>query len=251
MDSLTVELVSNASSQLFPNNTLSSFTSFLPEQVNLHGQWQVAISEISYPSMYQNVTEGKFLFYDEKLSKTTEAYYLEPGLYSSITDILEAMNTIIQERNHHRDTCMTIKVSRVTQKVKVYLANEESSLAIFSTELGHIFEGDMRNDLGTLMCGKGPHEPTFAYDIVRIHSLMVYTDIVQYNFVGDTKAPSLRCFPFISKLKSGDIITTGQNMNYQTFSNLEFRRLLKTLVTAYTLICETRLVRRFILSRWE
>ena len=84
----------------------------------MDGQWEVAISEISYPSMYQNVTEWKFMFYDEKLSKTTEAYYLEPGLYSSITDIVEAMNTLIQERNNHRDTCITIKVSRVTQKVK-------------------------------------------------------------------------------------------------------------------------------------
>ena len=77
------------------------------------------------------------------------------------------------------------------------------------------------------MSGKGPHEPTFAYDIVRIHSLMIYTDIVEYNIVGDTKAPLLRCFPFISKLKSGDTVTTGQYMNYQTFSNLQFRRLLK------------------------
>ena len=116
MDSFTIELVSNASSQLFPNNTLSSFTNFLPEQVNLDGQWEVAFSEISYPSLYQNVTEGKFMFYDEKLSKKTEAYYLEPGLYSSITDIVEAMKTLIQERNNHRDTCITIRVSRVTQK---------------------------------------------------------------------------------------------------------------------------------------
>ena len=227
MDSFTIELVSNASSQLFPNNTLSSFTNFLPEQVNLDGQWEVAISEISYPSMYQNVTEGKFMFYDDKFSKTTEAYYFEPGLYSSITDIVEAMNTLRQERNNHRDTCITIKVSRVTQKVKVYLANEESSLAIFGTDLGHIFGGDVRNDSGIPMRGKEPHEPTIAYDIVRIRSLMIYTDIVEYNFVGDTKAPLLRCFPFISKLKSGDIITTGQYMNYQTFSNLHFRRLLK------------------------
>ena len=95
MDSCTIELVSNASSQLFPNNTLTSFTNFLPEQVDLDGQWEVAISEISYPSMYQNVTDRKLMFYDEKLSKTTEAYYLEPGLYSSITDIVEAMNALI------------------------------------------------------------------------------------------------------------------------------------------------------------
>ena len=196
MDSFTIELVINASLQLFPNNTLSSFTNFLPEQVNLDGQWEVAISAISYPLMNQNVTEGKFMFYDEKLSKTTEAYYLELGLYASITDIVEAMNTLIQERNNHRETCITIKVSSVTQKVKVYLANKETSLAVFNTDLGHLFGGDVRNDLGILMRGKSSHEPRFSYDIVRIHSLMIYTDIVEYNIVRDTKAPLLRCFHF-------------------------------------------------------
>ena len=74
MDSFTIELVSNASAEFFPDNTLSSFTNFLPEQVNLEGQWEVAISEISYPSMYQNITEGKFKFFDKKLSKSTSTY---------------------------------------------------------------------------------------------------------------------------------------------------------------------------------
>ena len=97
------------------------------------------------------------------------------------------MYTLIQERNNHRDIFITIKVSRITPKIKVFLANEESILAIFSTDLGHIFGGDVRNDFEILMCGKGPHEPTFAYDIVRIHSLMIYTDIVDYNFVGTQK----------------------------------------------------------------
>ena len=77
------------------------------------------------------------------------------------------------------------------------------------------------------MKGKGPHEPQFACVIVRIHSLMIYSDLVEYIIVGDTKASLLRCFSFISKLKGGDIITTGQYMNYQTFSNLQFRPLLK------------------------
>ena len=86
------------------------------------------------------------MFYDEKLSKPTEAYHLEPGLYSYITDIVEAMNTLLQEKNNHRDTCNTIKISRVTQKVKVYLANEETSLAFLSTDLGHKFGEDGRND---------------------------------------------------------------------------------------------------------
>ena len=72
MESFTIELVSNASAQLLPGNTLSSFTNFLTEQLNLDGQWEVAFSEISYPSMYQNVTQGKFMFFDKKLSKSSE-----------------------------------------------------------------------------------------------------------------------------------------------------------------------------------
>ena len=74
---------------------------------------------------------------------------------------------------------------------------------------------------------KGPHKPEFVYDIVLIHFLNIYTDLIEHNIVGDTKAPLLRCFLFISKLKAGNIITTGQYMNSQTFSNLQFRPLLE------------------------
>ena len=202
MESFTIELVSNASGELFPDNTLSFFTNFLPEQLNLEGgggKWEVAISEISYPSIYQNITEGKFKFFDEKLSKSTSTSNLEPGLYTSITDIVEAMNRLIQERNNHNETCITVKVSRKTQKVVILLANDSSGLAFCSTDLGHIFGNNVGSEFGVLMIGKGPHEPEIAYDIVSIHSLMIYSDLVEYSIVGDTKAPLLRCFPFILK----------------------------------------------------
>ena len=167
------------------------------------------------------------MFFDKKLSKSSEFYYLELGLYHSITDTVKAMNTLIQEGHNHSENCVTVKVSRRTQKVEIYLANEGSGLAFFSTNLGHIFGCNVGNEFGVMLRGKGPHKPKFAYDIVRIHSLMIFADLTEYNVVGDTKAPLLRCFPFISKLKSGDIITTGQYMNYQTFSNLQVGPLLK------------------------
>ena len=131
--------------------------------------------------MYQNVTEGKFLLHDNELSKTKDYYYLEPGLYHSITDIVEAMNSLIQNRNNHNTHCIGVEVDRRTQKVAFSLVNDDSSLVISSIDLGHIFGGDVRNDRGNLMLGKGPHKPLFACDIVRFHSLMIYTDI--------TKAP--------------------------------------------------------------
>ena len=82
-------------------------------------------------------------------------------------------------------------------------------------------------NFGVLLIGKALHEPDFAYDIVRLHSLMFYSALVECSIVGDTKDPLLRCFPFISKLEGGDIKTIAQYMNYQTFSNLYFRPLLK------------------------
>ena len=181
----------------------------------------------THPSMYQNITEGNFMFFDEKLSKSTSTYSIKPGLYTSITDIVQYMNMLIQERNNHNEICITVKVSRRTRKDVIMLANDTCGLAFCSTDLGQIFGNKVGNQFGVLMIGKGPHEPQFAYDIVRIHSLMIYSDLVKYGIVGDTKTPLLRCFLFISKLKGGDIITTGQYMNYQTFSHLQFRPLLK------------------------
>ena len=111
MESFTIELVSIASAQLSPDHTLSSFTNLLPEQLNLVGQWEVAISKTTYPSVYQKVTEEKFMFFEKKLPKSSEFYCLEPGLYPSITDIVEAMNNLIQERNNQNENCIKVKVS--------------------------------------------------------------------------------------------------------------------------------------------
>ena len=76
-------------------------------------------------------------------------------------------------------------------------------------KLAHIFGINVGNDFGILLRCKGPHKPEFAYDIVRKHSIMIYTDLIECNIFGYTKAPLLRCFLFISKLKERDIITTG------------------------------------------
>ena len=76
------------------------------------------------------------------------------------------------------------------------LASNTSGLAFCSTGLGHIFGNKVGNEFGVLMIGKGPHEPEIAYDIVRMHLLKIYSNPVEYNIVGDTKAPLLRCSPF-------------------------------------------------------
>ena len=74
--------------------------------------------------MYQNVTERKFTFFDKRLSNLSEFYYLELGFYTSITDIVETTNTLIQEKHNNKENCIAVKMSLKTQKVEIYLADE-------------------------------------------------------------------------------------------------------------------------------
>ena len=97
-------------------------------------------------------------FLTRKFSKSSEFYCLEPGLHPSITDSVEAMDTLIQERHNDSGSCITNKLSRRTQKVEVYLANEGPGLAFFSTDLRHIFGGNVGNEFGVMLRGKGPQK---------------------------------------------------------------------------------------------
>ena len=113
MNSFTAEMVSNASFDCYPNNTLCSFTNFLPVQINLEGEWEVAIAELSYPSLYQNITEGKFFYLDEATlnTKPSDYYTLDPGLCPSISDIVNEMNKKIRNvkslKKHKSDYTLT------------------------------------------------------------------------------------------------------------------------------------------------
>ena len=83
------------------------------------------------------------------------------------------------------------------------LPNQNSLLVIFSANLCHVFGCDEAvYGMGVFMSGAGPHFPKFPYDIVRIHTLMIYSDIVEYNIVGDTKAALLyHAFRLYQKLR--------------------------------------------------
>ena len=89
------------------------------------------------------------------------------------------MNTFIQKMQNHGENCITVKVSRRTQKVEIFLANEVSGLAFVSADLGHIFGNNFGKEFGVMFSGIGPHKPEFAYNIVRIDSLMIYTDRIE------------------------------------------------------------------------
>ena len=101
MDSFTIKPVSNASFNCYPSNSFIYFTNFLPEQKNLKGEWEVAISETSYPSFYQNVTEVTFNLTGGRESSEEkwkmQPMHIQPGLYPTIVDIVVARNEKVRK----------------------------------------------------------------------------------------------------------------------------------------------------------
>ena len=123
MESFTIELASNASAQLFRDNTLNFFANVISELLNLEGQWDDAISEVSYPSMYQNVRDG--FFSNKKLSKLSEYYHPEPVLYPSVTNFAEALKFSIKKGTTTGKLYRSESVSKNAKKMRFTLQLED------------------------------------------------------------------------------------------------------------------------------
>ena len=57
------------------------------------------------------MSQREGFFSDKKLSKSSDFWFLEACVYPSITDLVEAMNTLIQEGHNHSESCITVEVS--------------------------------------------------------------------------------------------------------------------------------------------
>ena len=62
-DSFSVTLMSSASMNIFMDNSLASFKNLLGEDISLQGEWRVALSEITFPTHFNNVTDTKIVYY--------------------------------------------------------------------------------------------------------------------------------------------------------------------------------------------
>ena len=94
-------------------------------------------------------------------------FLLQPSLYSFITQIVESMDTPIQEQHNHIEKCITVEDSR-RKKFEIYLANNGSGLDFFSWDSGHFLGSNFGNKFGAMLSGGGPHKPEsvknlFAY----------------------------------------------------------------------------------------
>ena len=60
-DEFTVHVIFSASMEIFDQNTLASFRNFFNDEIQLSGDWRVALSEIIFPTKIQHVVNGDLI----------------------------------------------------------------------------------------------------------------------------------------------------------------------------------------------
>ena len=94
MSSFYIQLLSNASSPVYPQSTMASFTNLLPDKIELDGSWEVALVEVSYPGLCYNI-EGRLMtfHYDEKFKHVfaiqTAVFNTMDKFANNLTDTLK------------------------------------------------------------------------------------------------------------------------------------------------------------------
>ena len=276
----TMNLISNASMATFPGNTLSNFTTLLPTTMSLPGDWQVALVEIAWPTMVQNVTLGQFTVSKQlptspnekkprhhkpgmismtvpsgfsKLPKYSSPVTLriKPGCYASVDSIMKAItksalgkkkNELI-ENNPPIDSMLSWKIDSVTRRLHVKsngtVGNEGLKITVVSEDLKNILGTDVLIDCQSPQRRDENEAPdqlvSGTANVVKqvgqwpvdlnagSHTMFLYCDLVQNETLGDTQTALLRSIP----LKSMTLAHTMGEVNHKSFTNLQWKRIVK------------------------
>ena len=259
-DSFFIDLVSNASMEMFEENSLSKFTGKLMYLLNLRGECEVAINEIFYPLEYiinTHVVNISFVSLEPNKKKTiSNQYTFEYNEGTDIQEIIKKINHLMiqiydqeieklpfessppsfsySEDSNFRVDLKPGFVSRLKNDatIKKYCIYPEFSSNDLLSVLGF--------DLLTYRVSLTLIDPEFN-EVVRATShpnnslkttlLFIYTDIIREHPVGDTTSPLLRVAP----LSKGSFESVG----HITFTNQYYYKLRSNHIeTINILLCD-------------
>ena len=201
MESFSIELVSIASAQLFPDFTLSSLTNFLPEHLSLEGQWEVAILGRTSPSMYQDVGGNVDVFWEKNQSRLNFTIW-NPVSTSPLRLLLRPWALFFMKDTTTAKTLSSWSVAMIPKRWNLP-CKWRIWFAFFSTDLGHFTGSNVANDFGVMLREKRPHKLEFAYEIVRIRFHDIHgSDWVQNLWRIDGPIAALLFFHFKSQIST-------------------------------------------------
>lgn len=225
-------LPSDSSKKYFPGNTCSSFTTQLPHGVHLFGEWEVALSEIQFPSSLFHVrrNDNKIRFADLKSVEdeknadkfTVKESHLQAGVYENTEDLVYAINKECRRADSHftfelqkgsggnvrisidcDDNCTLVHYinlpANIFQILRIDIGETDVTGIIYRHELPNSNELTPFLKLGYAI-GTGravsfwTREPCSLWHGIP-DKMYVYCDICEPYITGDTRSPLLRIVP--------------------------------------------------------
>ena len=235
-DYFYVTLPSNSSMDLYPQNKANHFTTKLHKPLKLDGDWDVGLSEISYPRTWYNVLPSDKM---EWTVYSTASYH--PDLGESLTTrinqhLLPVGNYKMQNYTLPTGVYKSIQtlVYQFRQTMRDGIGNKHNAINVFENTttktltlaIGGRHHIWMSRPLAEAMglpeenietpLGPGRYYGKRMVNISpNLHSMYVYSDLIRPRHVGDTAAPLLRTVPLES---SGN---TPENQNV-VFNHIYF-----------------------------
>lgn len=207
-----VTLPSNSSMDIYPDNSISHFTTEMRETINLEDNYEVALVEISMPTRWQNVEEDYFIRFtahavsddlDPANPIFSTEYFKEkvdPAFYERPQQLVRALNKTWESMSR-----MILKLTRdnIDKTAFVYHESEDVITLDSRSEAAIEVSANLAKLLGLDEPGeewinvpKNRNKPSQITNMnIMISHIYVYSDIVKYVAVGDTVAPLLRIIP--------------------------------------------------------
>lgn len=184
-------LPSNASPEVYCDNTTSHFKTELANRMELHGQWQAALIELHYPNTIAQVLEGENVI-TLKAKKFYDSVRVKPGRYNYVSDFLKELRHALTDLlGGGRDLVSETEDHRIF--FEPFVTNHPNGKVNFSPRLA----------LQLGLEHHGPHPADAPIQGVKPidlrlgipQQMFVYMDILSDQMIGHTRAPLLRSIP--------------------------------------------------------
>lgn len=195
-------LPSTSSSNLYPDNTTSNYITQLYKNVELRGDWEVALTEFHFPHTFFNVNRGSNRIKAQRVSdkdSIAKARTVQPGYYKNEEDFLAAVNTVFSTMELGE-----IRINNTTHGAHFFPYEQNSSFEHAIGAMVNAIDSPIHITLGPSLSRQLGYEPSInltdeplakmplnlAYGLPS--HIYIYSDIVEPHMVGDTCVPLLR-----------------------------------------------------------
>lgn len=214
-----VLLPSNASTKVFPSNSVSSYKIKLQQPLPCNdGKWLVGLSEITYPSRWKNVVND---FVRVKIAQEQDFNHVFDFPLTDGTYDMQSLLAEIREIFHQVSATEIATLEYNEQNRKVTLDLKDDLELTFSQNILNIL-GLRKREGEYYTRGVYAAAENSTADITGgFYAIYIYTNIVHTTLVGDTVAPILRVVPL--KESKGNFCQISQS-----FQNIQFHPVVAT-----------------------